>query len=107
MIAVLATVALLLLIGWWAFPTLARITGFILTIFSLMQIAQHSETVLPGQLRWLGLGFALWLAGHWMWAFKNGCWASRIALRIFALPGLRFLIPRSTLVDTGGADSSG
>ncbi|NNH70993.1 hypothetical protein HLB23_14160 [Nocardia uniformis] len=94
-IAAIAVLAVLLL--WWAFPTLARIAGFLLVIDSLLAIILAPARSIPGRLPWLGLGLVIWLAGHWAWAFKHGAWASPIALRIFGLPGLRWMIPSSTL----------
>ncbi|MFF0494369.1 hypothetical protein ACFYTQ_35585 [Nocardia sp. NPDC004068] len=93
-----AVAALLLLVVWWAFPTLARIIGFLITLDSLLAIVLFPAQALPHRLWWLLLGIVVWLAGHWAWAFKHGFWASRIALRIFRLPVLRHTIPRSTLV---------
>ncbi|ATL67407.1 hypothetical protein [Nocardia terpenica] len=93
-----AAVAMLLLIVWWAFPTLARILGFLIALDSVLSIVLFPAQALPHRLWWLLLGIAVWLAGHWAWAFRHGFWASRIALRIFELPGIRHLIPRSTRV---------
>ncbi|NNH73800.1 hypothetical protein HLB23_28770 [Nocardia uniformis] len=95
-IAAVAALAALLL--WWAFPTLARIAGFLLAIDSLLAIVLAPARSIPGKLPWLALGLAVWLAGHWAYAFKHGAWASPIALRIFALPGLHWMIPRATLI---------
>lgn len=93
-----ALTLLAVLLLWWAFPTLARIAGFLMMIDSLLAIILAPAHSIPGRLPWLALGLLLWLAGHWAWAFKHGAWASPIALRVFGLRGLRWTIPRSTLV---------
>ncbi|MBF6137239.1 hypothetical protein IU433_22240 [Nocardia puris] len=95
-IAAVAVLAALLL--WWAFPTLARIVGFFIVFDSLLALVLTPARAIPGRLGWLALGLVIWLAGHWAYAFKHGAWASPIALRIFALPGLRWMIPRCTLI---------
>lgn len=38
-------------------------------------------------------GFALWLAGHWMYAYKHHGWRSRIAQRLFNQTPLRRIDP--------------
>lgn len=83
---------------WWAFPALARIVGILVVLESLLAIVLIPARAIPDRLLWLALGIFVWLAGHWAWAFKHGMWASPIALRIFGLPGLRWMIPRTTLV---------
>ena len=98
-IAAAGILAALLL--WWAFPTVARIAGFLIVLDSLGSIVFFPHQALPSRLWWLAGGFVLWLAGQWAFAAKHGCWASRIAVRIFGLPGLRRLIPRSTLITPG------
>lgn len=90
--------ALILLFLWWTFPTLARIAGFFIVFESLLAIVLTPNRAIPTRLPWLVLGVIVWLAGHWAWAFKHRAWASPIAMRIFGLHGLRWLIPRSTLV---------
>ncbi|WP_182435009.1 hypothetical protein [Nocardia seriolae] len=93
-----AVVILVAMLLWWAFPILARIVGFFLFFDSLLTIVFRPSYAIPGRLPWLALGLLIWLLGHWAWAFKHGFWDSRVALRIFALPGLRRTIPRSTLI---------
>jgi len=97
-----AAAVLVFLALWWAFPTLARIAGVLIVLDSLGAIVFFPAQAYPYRLWWLGAGFVLWLAGHWAFAVKHGFWASRIALRVFSLPGLRYLIPRSTLITPGG-----
>lgn len=98
----LAAVAVLtFLVLGWALPTLARILGFLIALDSLAAIVFFPDRAIPYRVWWLFAGVLLWLAGHWAWAFKHGMWASRIALRIFTLPGLHRLIPRSTFTDPG------
>ncbi|MEV0246879.1 hypothetical protein AB0H76_09860 [Nocardia sp. NPDC050712] len=94
----IAFAVLACLVLWWAFPVLARIGGFLLTVDSLAAIAFLPERALPDKLAWLGLGVVVWLAGHWAWAFKHRAWASVIALRFFSLPGLRWTRPRRSLI---------
>ncbi|MBF6062037.1 hypothetical protein IU500_19180 [Nocardia terpenica] len=96
MIWLAAAAAVLLLGVWWAFPTVARILGFLIVLDSLLSIVLFPAQALPYRLWWLLLGLVVWLAGHWAWAFRHGVWASRIALRIFELPGLRYTIAHST-----------
>ncbi|MCU1642961.1 MAG: hypothetical protein JWN03_3236 [Nocardia sp.] len=93
-VAVLAAMVL-----WWVFPILARVVGFFLIVDSPLAIVITPARAIPGELSWLVLGFLLvWLAGHWVSVVKHGVWDSRVALCIFALPGLRRVIPRSALV---------
>ncbi|MQY24418.1 hypothetical protein [Nocardia macrotermitis] len=98
----LAAVAVLVLfVLWWAFPILARIAGVLIALDSLVAIVLFPDRAIPYRLWWLLAGVLIWLAGHWAWAFKHGMWASRVALRVFTLPGLRHLIPRSTVASPG------
>ncbi|WP_216895688.1 hypothetical protein [Nocardia alni] len=97
-----AIAVLVLLVLWWAFPLTARILGVLVVLDSLGAIVLFPDRAIPYRVWWLLAGFVLWLAGHWAWAAKHGIWASRIALRIFQLPGLRHLIPRSTLLPPPG-----
>ncbi|RJO74009.1 hypothetical protein D5S18_18790 [Nocardia panacis] len=101
-----AAAALLLLLVWWAFPTLARIIGFLVVLDSLLAIVFLPSFALPHRLAWLGLGIIVWLAGNWAWAAKQGTWGSRLAFRIFGLPGLRRLVPRSTIASGSVHDRS-
>ncbi|WP_405136678.1 hypothetical protein [Nocardia sp. NBC_01388] len=83
---------------WWVFPFLARLVGFFIIFNSLLAIVLTPARAIPARLPWLALGFLVWLVGQWAWAFKHGFWDSRVALRVFSLPGLRRAIPRFTLV---------
>lgn len=95
-LAAVAILAAMLL--WWVFPFLARLVGFFIIVNSLLAIVLTPARAIPAQLPWLALGVLIWLVGHWAWAFKHGIWDSRVALRVFSLPGLRRVIPRSTLI---------
>ncbi|MBF6328444.1 hypothetical protein [Nocardia transvalensis] len=97
-----AVAAVLLGVVWWAFPTVARIAGFLIALDSLLSIALFPAQALPHRLWWLLLGILVWLAGHWAWAAKHGVWASSIALRIFRIPGLRRVLPRSARISPTG-----
>lgn len=101
-LAALAVLAALLL--WWAFPTLARIAGFFIVIDALLALALTPARAIPDRVPWLALGLITWLAGHWAYAFKHGVWASPIALRIFGLRRLRWMIPRRTLIHVDHTD---
>ncbi|MFI1919305.1 hypothetical protein [Nocardia sp. NPDC020380] len=95
----LAAIAILLMmLLYCVFPLLARLIGFFIIFDSLLAIVLIPARAIPGRLSELALGFLIWLIGHWAWAFKHGVWDSRLALRVFSLPGLRRLIPRSTLI---------
>ncbi len=95
--AYLAGVFLVALAAWLFGSVLARVFG---VVFALIGLA---GTFVYGTHNQLGSaaacfaafagGFALWLAGHWMFAYKHHGWSSPIARRVFNQTPLRRIDP--------------
>lgn len=80
----------------WRFsPTLARWVGAFLILSDLyrLALAVFVPWVIGPALRWLSVGLVLWLFGHWAHMARYGWPRSMLAARVFALPGLRALVP--------------
>ncbi|MDN5723287.1 MAG: hypothetical protein L0H20_09865 [Corynebacterium sp.] len=79
MMAALAGFALIALLGWALFPTLARIVGALLVVVGLAAATSH-ET-------WAGwtvaAGVGLWLAGSWLHTVKTSTYSSPLARFLF------------------------
>lgn len=95
LIWLIAAAALVILVAWGVFPGLARVVGVLLVIDSIGSILLFPERMPLAHFGWLLGGVVLWLAGHWAFAAKHGCWRSPLAMRAYRLPGLRRLRPRS------------
>lgn len=79
--AALAIAAILL----WVFGSaLGRVVGGGIAFYALIQLANSGNSV--ASYRLLAIGAAVWIAGHWLFAFKHRVWRSRFALLIFSQP---------------------
>ena len=93
MLALLAIGAL----ATWIFGSLiARVAGALIVLESLLRIALADTAREPARYVWLAAGVAIWLLGHWMWAYKHRTWRSGLALKAFSAPGIHHLAPIPT-----------
>ncbi|TCN53499.1 hypothetical protein EV641_106143 [Rhodococcus sp. SMB37] len=92
-IIVIAALALAALLIWTIGAPIARIGGALLTIASLICIISGDSIATRAPL--LIAGVALWLAGHFLAAYKNRVWSSRLAEGIVTRTPLRYLDPVS------------
>lgn len=90
-ITVMAAIALAALLVWTIGAPIARLGGALLTIASLLCIVSGDPIVTRAPLL-LG-GAALWLAGHFLTAYKTRAWSSRLAGNIVTRTPLRYLDP--------------
>jgi hypothetical protein len=93
----LALLAIGALATWIFGSIIARVAGALIVLESLGRIAladtAHDQ---PTRYVWLAAGIAIWLLGHWMWAYKHHTWRSALALKAFSAPGLHNLAPIPT-----------
>ena len=92
--AILAIAAL----ATWIFGSIiSRVAGALIVLECLLRIAladnAHDQ---PARYAWLTAGIAIWLLGHWMWAYKHRTWRSSLALKAFSAPGIHRLAPIPT-----------
>jgi hypothetical protein len=92
-ITVTAALALAALLIWTIGAPIARIGGALLTIASLICIISGDPIATRAPL--LIAGVALWLAGHFLTAYKTRTWSSRLAENIVTRTPLRYLDPVS------------
>ncbi|MCC3318454.1 hypothetical protein [Nocardia africana] len=94
-VSLLAAVALLGLFVWTFGAGLARGLGALLIVCDLwrLMLGLFVPWVLGSAALWLAVGVALWLVGHWVHIQRCGWARSALADRVFALPGLRALVP--------------
>lgn len=90
-ITVMAAIALTALLVWTIGAPTARLGGALLTIASLLCIVSGDPIADRAPLL-LG-GAALWLAGHFLTAYKTRAWSSRLAENIVTRTPLRYLDP--------------
>ena len=90
-ITVTAGLALAALVIWTIGAPIARLGGALLTIASLLCIVSGDPIATRAPLL-LG-GAALWLAGHFLTAYKTLAWSSRLAENIVTRTPLRYLDP--------------
>ncbi|MCT7293790.1 hypothetical protein NVV99_23060 [Rhodococcus sp. PAE-6] len=90
-ITVMAALALAALLVWTIGAPIARLGGALLTIASLLCIVSGDPIATRAPLL-LG-GAALWLAGHFLTAYKTRAWSSRLAENIVTRTPLRYLDP--------------
>lgn len=89
-IASVIGIAIVAAIGAWVIgDTVARWLGLLLLVagagYLIGGLARGAVMV--------GVGLALWLLGHWLFAFKHHWWRSAAAQRVFASGWLRRLDP--------------
>lgn len=94
-VSLLSAAVLLGLFLWKWGAGLARGLGVFLILSNLSRLALvvFVPWVLKPALTWLAIGVGLWLVGHWVHIVRHGYARSPLALRVFALPGLRALVP--------------
>ena len=94
-VSLLSTAVLVGMFVWKWGPGLARGLGAFLIVSNLYRLALvvFVPWVLKSALLWLAIGVGLWLVGHWAHIVRFGYARSALALRVFALPGLRALVP--------------
>lgn len=82
----------------WIFGSIiARVAGALIVLESLLRIAlADTARDQPTRYAWLAAGIAIWLLGHWMWAYKHRTWRSALALKAFSAPGIHHLAPIPT-----------
>lgn len=92
-VIVIAVLALAVLLIWTIGAPIGRIGGALLTIASLLCIVSGDSIATRAPL--LIAGVTLWLAGHFLTAYKTRCWSSRLAENIVTRTPLRYLDPVS------------
>lgn len=90
---VIAALALAALLVWAIGAPVARFVGAALMIVSLALVV-FGAPITP-RLPMLAVGGALWLAGHFLAAYKTRTWSSRLAENIVTHTPLRYLDPVS------------
>ncbi|WP_280489868.1 hypothetical protein [Nocardia carnea] len=99
-VSLVGVVALLGALSWYSGGRILRVLGLLL-IFSnayRLLLAVFVPWVLGSALRWLAVGLVLWLVGHWVHFRRVGVPRSALAARVFALPGLRAIVPAAAPV---------
>ncbi|KWT63365.1 hypothetical protein ADL21_02830 [Streptomyces albus subsp. albus] len=96
---------------WLMGSVVLRTTGWLLLFLGLVSLANVVASGWVGAFVFaplsLVLGAVLWLAGHWLFAFKHHFFRSRIAARVFARLARGRLDPtRGWGVPVIGADRS-
>lgn len=88
MMAAIAGIALIALLGWALFPILARIAGALLVVVGLAAATSH-ET-------WAGwtvaVGAGLWIAGSWLHTVKTSTYSSPLARALFEATPLKWTL---------------
>lgn len=102
----MAAIAITLLLTWVFGSTITRALGVALIFYSLFDLSQNGNSL--GSYQLLGTGIVIWLAGHWLWAFKHKNWRSQLALNIYSLPILDSVapIPSSRRADKNRHDAN-
>lgn len=81
-------------IAVWLFgDKLARLVGIVLVLDGVGGIAVHGNFENPRFAWEAGIGLALWMVGHWLFAAKFGMWRSRMGRVAWRAPVLRVLRP--------------
>ena len=92
--AIAAIIAVAALLIWGFGSIIARLVGTITVFEGLLRIGFTGST--PAAYTILAAGLAIWMTGHWIWAFKHKAWRTRLALTAYSLPGLHHLAPIPT-----------
>ncbi|MCD2135937.1 hypothetical protein LQ424_29380 [Rhodococcus qingshengii] len=92
--AIAAIIAVAALLIWGFGSIIARLAGAIAVFEGLLRIGFTGST--PTAYAILTAGLAIWMTGHWIWAFKHKAWRTRLALTAYSLPGLHHLAPIPT-----------
>lgn len=94
-VSLLALIAIVALIAWTVGSFLARLVGALLVLDALLKLTTIgvNPAAFVTVAEYLAIGIAVWLLGHWIWAFKHRTWRTQLAYRSFGLPLLRALAP--------------
>lgn len=88
----IAAAVVLILLGLVFLPVLARWSGVLIMVDSLLSPLFGRDLIFA--VLWLLIGLGAWLFGHLVEAHRNdGYWVSGLAERVFRLPVLRALRP--------------
>ncbi|MBN9636645.1 MAG: hypothetical protein J0H22_15890 [Actinobacteria bacterium] len=95
--AYLAIAFVIALAAWLFGSIIARAGGVFFVLLGLLGMAVYGTRNQAGPaatcfIAFLG-GLALWLAGHWIYAYKHHVWSSAIARRLFNKTPLRRIDP--------------
>jgi hypothetical protein len=90
----LAGLVVVVIAAWLFGSGLARFAGGLLVVIGLLRIS--SDHASPRMWAFVGVGVALWLFGHWLWALKHKLWRTQFALSVFSLPVLDAIAPIPT-----------
>ncbi|MGW4719913.1 hypothetical protein [Nocardia sp. NPDC004260] len=83
-------IAIVVVMGIWVFgDTIARWTGLLLVVAG----AGYMVGGLARGAAMAAVGLLLWLAGHWLFAYKHHVWRSGLPQRLFVIRRLRRLDP--------------
>lgn len=95
-IAVFAALALAGLLVWKIGAPIARFGGALMVVSSLAFIVMGDPIAVRAP--WLVAGAAIWLAGHFLFAYQHRFWRSRLAENVVVHTPLRYIDP------VGGAE---
>lgn len=70
-------------VTWFIGSFALRAFGLLLVVAGIVNLAIDSDLGLAGSLLAVVVGVVLWLAGHWLFAFKHHVFASALARRMF------------------------
>ncbi|WP_293003383.1 hypothetical protein [Mycobacterium sp.] len=95
--AYLGGAILLAVVAWLIGPFVMRAVGIFVAVFGLafMIVCGTKDLLVPaaGYFVVFSVGVGMWLAGHWVLAYKYHAWSSPIAQRVFSQTLLRRLDP--------------
>lgn len=85
------------LVAWLFGSVVARIAGIFLAVFGVLGMVTsgaqgHIGAAVAAFVVFM-FGFALWLAGHWIFAYKHHYFVSALARRLFSQTPLRRIDP--------------
>jgi hypothetical protein len=100
-LADLAIVALVLLFAWVLGGVLLRLGGIAVALAGAVGVAASGN---PNGVLVFAVGAALWLAGHWHWALRHGCFKSPLAGLLFGRWAPPMLNPTRSRAEGGVAD---
>lgn len=88
----------------WIFgAALGRLVGALVIIYALIKLTNDGTDIHAWQ--YLAAGVAIWLAGHWLWAYKHKAWRNHLALNLFSQPLIHHLAPIPTNRQPRGIDA--
>ncbi|MGH3803057.1 MAG: hypothetical protein ACRDTD_23585 [Pseudonocardiaceae bacterium] len=93
---VIALLLLGVLVAWKFGSFFARFLGLLIIGGAAMAMMVESVSALPANLLTLTTRIVIWLAGHWIWAYRHKTWRTRRALSAFSRTSLHYLAPIPT-----------